>query len=71
MLGRMKFNEASETRRLRKLRKLEAIMEARILYENFVGCDEVEVEKVGNPKPCEQATLCQVCNADGGSDEEF
>ena len=71
MHGRIKFKEASEARRLRKLRSLEAIIEARILYENFVGCDVAEVGTMGNPKPCEEAELCQVCEANGGSDEEF
>ena len=62
MLGRIRFKEASEIRRLRKVRKLEAIFDARILYDNFLGGDEEEVE---------QASLCRVCDVEGGSDEEF
>ena len=62
-LGRVKLKEAIEARRVRKSRKAEAKREARILYENFVGCGDEAIEEVVNPKSPEQAGGC--------SDEEF
>ena len=62
MIGRIRSKEASEVGRLKKLRKLKASVDARTIHEDFLGDDEVEVE---------QASLCQVCDAGGGSDEEF
>ena len=59
----MRLKEASEARRLRKLRKAEAKCEARILYENFVGCGDEAIEEVVNPNSRDKNGDC--------SDEEF
>ena len=62
-LGRVKLKEAIEARRVRKSRKAEAKREARILYENFVGCGDEAIVEVVSPKSPELTGGC--------SDEEF
>ena len=62
-LGRIRLKEASEVRRMRKLRMAEATFEARMLYESFVGCGKDAAEEVINPNSRE--------HADDDSDEEF
>ena len=49
MLGRIKLKDASEKRRLRKLRSVEATLEARILYEEFVNDGGGPVEATIRP----------------------
>lgn len=71
MHGRIKFKEGSEARRLRKLRTSTAAIEARILYNDFVSDEKSDVDTLGQPKPLEEAELCQVCEANDDSDEEF
>ena len=63
ILGRIKLKEAMEKRRLRKLRNVEATLEARILYEEFVNDDGGPVDETIRPLSREH---------DGNdSDEEF
>ena len=63
MLGRIKLKEASEKRKLRKLRNVGATLEARILYDDFVNDGGGSVEETIRP-------LSREHDSDG-SDEEF
>ena len=60
MLGRIKLKQGSEARRVRKLRRKAAAVEAQNLYNEFV-CDQEG----------EEAEPCQVCEAEDKLDEEF
>ena len=62
-LGRVRLKEATEARRVRKLRKAEAEREALVLFNSFVRDEDETTEEVVSPKEGEQSGEC--------SDEEF
>ena len=60
MLGRIRLKEGSKARHTRRLRRLEAAVEANNLYVDFVGGPDGE-----------EAERCKACKTDDESDEEF